>query len=192
MEISHFYAKAIIYDDRNISLLEDIHPSRYRGGMSTEYMKSAKDLMYYENERQKGRAMRSVISTVIPANEEVHPGIMDLTGKVMYGSLRYDEQKHDYHYSSAEHSCMRWDLTKFIQKAQISPADNFYTRAEKFNTTALQGRQAGYHEGTKIYDDWSTPTGHRGINGSHPGSRDVWNGRSKILLPFVASNYVLQ
>jgi len=184
------YAKAIIYDDRNISLIEDIHPSRYRGGMSTEYMKDSRDLSYYEAERLMGRGMRSVISTVIPANEERHPSLMDITGKIMGSSLRYDEQRDGYHYSSAEHSCLRWNLSRYTQKSQINPADNFYSRADRFNTTAHQGRQASF--GGKIYDDWSTPTGHRGINGSHPGCRDVWNGRSKILPQFVAANYVLQ
>jgi len=187
-----FYSKAMVFDDRNITLIEDIHPSGYVGGMNTEYMQSYKDLEFSRVEKLNGRAMRSVIATVIPINEDSHPPIMSLTGKINLGNLQYKEQQDNYHYSSAEHSCERWQISRLIEKPAIVPEDNFYTRADHFNTVAVQGRQASYHIGSRYFEDWSTPSGHRGKNGSHPGCRETWNGKAKMFPVFNANDYHLQ
>jgi len=187
-----FYSKAIVYDERGVALLEDIHPSGYKCGMNTEYMRDFNDLNFVEVEKVMKTAARSVISTVIPINEELHPRIMSLSGKVRLGALQYKEQQNTYNYSTCELSVIRWQLHRYTSSAIWQPTNNFFTRADKFNEIGLIGLQASYNKGQNNWTVWSSPQGHRGKDGSHPGCAEVWNGQGKQFPKFNKAEYILE
>jgi hypothetical protein len=185
--------KALVFKEQNVHIIEDIKPERYRGGMSTSYMRDVKDLLFEQSEGESGRGMRSVISTVIPIAEEKHNRIMSLTGGSDFGSLRFEGNNEGvYSYSTCELTRAKWQLDRFSTQGCYQGQDNFFSRTVRFNMIAMQGTQFSWNSKSRIFNAVTDCQGHRGIHGSHPGVASVWDGASQYFEKFDPSKYILE
>lgn len=186
-----FHSKAMVYNPKNIQLMEALKPERYLGGNNTLFIKSSKDFDDLSLDR------RSIISTAVPAQEGMDrplPLVMSFTGRLPYSS--YNEgingPQTRPHYSTYQYYDREVYRLYYRVTERAIGRERFIDGINSVNVIALPGTQSNYNTRTGLYDKWKECRGHRGKNGSYPGAAAVWNGRSKSLEPFDGSKYRIE
>jgi len=171
-----FYSKAIVWRERNISIIENIKPVQYRGGNNTQFMIRKKDL------EEEDRSRPSIIVTAIPITENELPWLMSFTGKLEIPDMNDTiDGKSPISYSTFEYyDSFQWQIGRRIQNNNMGE-DSFFERPDRMNVHALQGFQYLYNRSSRQYDKYIDAKSHRGRNGSYPGAAKVWNGNFAYL-----------
>ncbi len=171
-----FYSKAIVWRERNISIIENIKPVQYRGGNNTRFMIRKKDL------QEEDRSRPSIIVTAIPITENELPWLMSFTGKLEIPDMNDTiDGKSPISYSTFEYYDNEiWQIGRRIQNDNMG-RDSFFERPDRMNVHALQGFQYLYNRSSRQYDKVIDAKSHRGRNGSYPGAAKVWNGNFAYL-----------
>jgi hypothetical protein len=185
-----FNSKALVYNERNVRLLENVKAERYRGGNNTKFM-VARDLLSESIDRG------SIIVTAIPVTEEDFTFCTSFTGRWPHSSYNQeiDGVETKPHYSTYHYyDRMVWKVHEKITSGEIGQ-ERFFDGAAfagRVNHAAMQGTQATFNVSTRMYDKWTLCKGHRGRNGSYPGAAEVWNGKYSYLKEVSFSDFRLE
>lgn len=183
-----FNSKALVYNEKNVRLIENVKSERYRGGNNTAFMR-----MQDMNDRSLSRG--SIIATAIPVTEEKFRDIMNFTGKHHQAVYNRDIDGDDEipHYSTYQY--YDGQIWKLFERVPASEGEYRYPEKAAFggtaNVVALTGTQADFDITSGRFSSWTLCKGHRGPNGSYPGAAGVWNGQLDYFKQVDFSSYIL-
>lgn len=174
-----FRSKAVVWEQKNVIIIENIKFEGYVGGMNCRFIKNCHDL------DDESRDRPSIIVVALPINEKQPAKRMDFSGKSGIPETNsHIDGKPSYSYSSAEY----YDKLVYKLSSRESgkpPAhEDFFDRAERVTLAAYQGHEFKYNRTSRSYSQFIQPQGHmkRGMN--YPGAASVLNGTAKSFQPY--------
>jgi hypothetical protein len=171
-----FHSKCIVYNPRNIQLMEDMKPERYRGGMNTLYIRGERDF------EDRTRDRRSIIVTVVGAAETNFAKVLSFTGKLPTASYNraIDGPKKQSYSTASYYDGIIFKIGERISERTIAK-EVYSSGANRINSIAFPGTMVSFDPTCGKISKWSFGTGHRGKNGSLPGAAAAWDGKTKWL-----------
>lgn len=166
-----FYSKAVIWEPKNVTLLESVKPAGYCGGNNVDFMAGKRDLITRSNSKYRP----SLVATALPLSEPDPMKYMDLTGYTFINpGMRT--------YSTADYYANIWGITNVDN--HMDGKYSFFHKSKRINYTALQGHQYLYNITTGEMNRIIECQGHRKKEGSYPGAASIWNGVDKYHKPY--------
>lgn len=173
-----FYSKAMVWKPRHIIVLENIKPEAYLGGNDTRWIMSKADL------RLEGRARPSLISVLLPAQENELPNPLSITGSLDHLVPDLNQNIDNgpdarNHYSSSSFIERLYGFGKLAGDEQDLVGDYFKERFA-LNYICWHGAQFGWNVTENRYNKFQPNTGHWKEQGVGRGAAGVRNGRTKF------------
>lgn len=170
-----FYSKSMIWKEKNIFILENIGPMRYRGGSDGGFI-TKKTQLGHNAEEDYNVNRPSILVTAVPISFDRCDRMMSFIGKPYIqnvnenidGPLRVTYPTYQYYDSL-------WGFSHKMTRTHPGQ-DDFVRRTGRLTPHAFLGQQVLFNRTLRSYNIVEHCQGHR-KNASYPGSLKVWNGK---------------
>jgi hypothetical protein len=175
-----FYSKAMVWKEKNVYILDNIAPRRYRGGSDCGFI-FKKTQIGHNSEEEFDINRPSILVTAVPLSFDKCERMMSFTGKhhipnvneSIDGPLRVTYPTWQYYDSL-------WGFSHKMTKTHPG-YDDFVRRTGRLSPHAFQGQQVSFNITYKCYNIVDQCQGHR-KGASYPGALKVWNGKGTHIL----------
>ncbi len=175
--------KSAIIEPRNILIIDALMPKGYRGGNNTTFL-DPENPDHRRSYRAANLSRPSIMSLLTNVREgsdtEPLPEFIDLFGKLP--SPAANGQISGVGYSTAT-------FYSYVYREALEASTTLAARGNvpygdpnlHINSVLFHGHRYSYDKTTKDLKKVSFCNGHRGMNGSYPGAKAVWNGGDAML-----------
>ena len=176
-----FYSKAIVWNPDNIYIMKHAKVNQYLYGSGTRFIRNLEDLL---NAGHSGHG--DLISLIVPVTESRYGSHIRTLGHMQNDirdrNMRIDPYPIGSSFSSAEY-LHHWmtdpqstDSYKDILDRSQGLHERFLEAQDHLPRLLFQGHQQNYNPASGQFDVVVLCRGHKGHNGSYPGSMDIYNG----------------
>lgn len=167
-----FYHASAVVNAKNIDLLPNVKPDKYKGGSNTKFVSSPSDFsIEHSHQDQANPAAPSIISMFVPASHKDGCSPISIVGKhpTPFSELQADNTYPTSHFYNQIYGFSDVFYTKSICDLR------FDTMESMIFPTVYQGLYLTYNSNTKCYDIVHEGNGHR-AGKIYPGCAPVWDG----------------